>query len=149
MPDRKLMFPLDEKKEQAYNCTCNMFSIVWIVGSCADLACKHNLMLSSLLRLPFTTIPAWFWKYRLCLWDKGVLAGRHKLFHQIWKTTKTYSLFLNDWHGNLRRQTYMSRLLLARLFSQIVAIIWKLLHFSPHRAVCYCKKKKLKNAFQP
>ena len=69
-----------------------MFSIVWIVGNCADLACKHNLMLSSLPRLPFTTIPAWFWKYRLCLWDKGVLAGRHKLFHQKWKTTKTYSL---------------------------------------------------------
>ena len=39
-----------------------MFSIVRIVGSCADVACKHNLMLSSLPGFPFATIPVWFLK---------------------------------------------------------------------------------------
>ena len=34
----------------------------------------------------------------------------------------------------------MNWLLLATLFSQIVGIMWKL-RISPHRAVCYCKKK--------
>lgn len=64
-------------------------------------------------------------KYRLCLWAKGVLTRSQKLFNLIRKTTKTYSLFLNDWHGNLRRQTFMNWLLLARFFSPIVTIIWE------------------------